>query len=335
MLDYIFTALAPILLGCVALYGSKSVTDQNEFMSKQYTTMLKAVCCIIVILVHIPLVKQNKLQDGIGSFAYICVTLFFLISAYGMKLSITKKQDYLKHFWRNRLAALLIPQILVNIFGILLTFRIKSIEWFSIFNLNSYVVVLLSYCLWFYIVYLGRSFYSKKTIDSLLMAGIIISSIFSYFMMEKTYWCYERFGLLWGLILFLNIDKIKTIVNPTAKRTTIYLIICLIFGVAYLKFKYVFFWGEYLLKIILGLSIILFVFSLSSKRVFGNRVLNYLGNISYEVYLSHGIIMSFLMHYFPNLSSGIFILFTITMTIIFSSVVHSLGKPIVKLVRSK
>lgn len=98
MLDYIFTALAPILLGCVALYGSKSVTDQNEFMSKQYTTMLKAVCCIIVILVHIPLVKQNKLQDGIGSFAYICVTLFFLISAYGMKLSITKKQDYLKHF---------------------------------------------------------------------------------------------------------------------------------------------------------------------------------------------------------------------------------------------
>lgn len=114
MTDYILTALIPIALALVVLWKSRKADTQDFFMSKDYTTVLKGLCCIIVILVHIPLVHANKLQDGIGSFAYVCVTLFFLMSAYGMSLSMTRKADYMKHFWRNRLAALLVPQLLVN-----------------------------------------------------------------------------------------------------------------------------------------------------------------------------------------------------------------------------
>lgn len=65
-------------------------------------------------------------------------------------------------------------------------------------------------------------------------------------------------------------------------------VLSLVLGVAYLYFKTVFFWGEYLLKVVLGVVLITLLFILSSKRTLGNRVADYLGDISYEVYLSHG-----------------------------------------------
>ena len=54
--------------------------------------ILKGAFCIIIILVHIPEVYQNKIQDLMGSFAYIGVTFFFMTSSYGMRLSMQKKR---------------------------------------------------------------------------------------------------------------------------------------------------------------------------------------------------------------------------------------------------
>ena len=115
-MDYILTLLVPIALAFSVLWGNKSVKKQDAFMNKDFTKVLKGACCIIVILVHIPLAYQNRVQDGIGSFAYVCVTLFFLMSAYGMSFSSKKNPNYIKYFWRNRLSALLVPQFVLNVF---------------------------------------------------------------------------------------------------------------------------------------------------------------------------------------------------------------------------
>lgn len=90
-------------------------TMRGNLFDKSYTRVLKGACCIIVILVHVPVTHGNKLQDAIGSFGYVAVTIFFMISAYGMYFSKQKKTDYLRHFWRNRLSSLLIPMLLINI----------------------------------------------------------------------------------------------------------------------------------------------------------------------------------------------------------------------------
>lgn len=338
MIDYILTALIPLALLAVVLYGSKPAANQSGFMSKEYTTVLKAACCIIVILVHIPAEHMNKLQDGIGSFAYICVTLFFLMSAYGMSLSEARKADYMKHFGRNRLAALLIPQLLINITDVVFN-NVAIGGYAGLLHINNYVVVLLGYCIWFWIVYQGRRFYSSRVANGLLIGGVIISSLASYFLGNTdrmgSYLCYERWGLVWGLLLFLALPRIKQWVNPKAGRIIIYTIVGLILGVAYLKFKPVYFWGEYFLKVVLGASLILLVFTLSSKRTFGNKAVNYLGNISYEVYLSHGFIMGVLNRFSPEMSSGVFILSTVILTIIFSVFIQAMAKPLVKMCRAK
>lgn len=109
----------------------------------------------------------------------------------------------------------------------------------------------------------------------------------------------------------------------------------MVLGVAYLKYKGVFFWGEYLLKIVLGVTIITFLFILSSKRTFGNKACFFLGGISYEVYLSHGLVMRVLDNVAPNLSSGAFILTTVILTVVYSTIIHSIDKPIVRMIRAK
>lgn len=73
VMDYLLTLIVPVALAICVLYGNKNLGNQDAFMNKEFTRALKGACCIIVILVHIPLAYANKLQDGIGSFAYVCV----------------------------------------------------------------------------------------------------------------------------------------------------------------------------------------------------------------------------------------------------------------------
>lgn len=337
MVDYLLTSLIPVALFCVVLYGSKEAENQNGFMKREYTTIVKAACCIIVILVHIPAAYMNRVQDAIGSFAYVCVTLFFLISSYGMSLSEERKAGYMQYFWRNRLAALLIPQLLINICGIALAYMLRSEgRYENLFHVNNYVVVLLGYCFWFWLVYQGRRWYGHRMANILLVGGVIVSSLGSYFFAEKdaNFWCYERWGLVWGVLLYLFLLEVKKRVNPSKSRILLFGFLSLMLGIAYLYFKPIFFWGEYLLKVVLGLALITLLFVFSSKCTFGNRIADYLGNISYEVYLSHGFVMGVIELFYPGLSSGVFILATVMVTICFSAAVHAVGKPLVRWCRA-
>lgn len=304
--------------------------------------MLKGVCCLVVIYVHFHGAYTNTLQDAIGSFGYIAVTLFFLISAYGMMLSSERKKDYLNHFWRNRLVALLIPCLCVNLVGIALNFVEGSSEWHAIYQINGYVKVLLQFCLWFYIIELcKRKWFPQKAQlgDCILIAGIVISSIFLYLFIyddssSTAGWCFERMGLVWGILLNRYYQPfVKWMDSHRCIKAVLLCVVCAVLGIAYLKYKMVWFWGAYLLKIVLGLFIILFLFTASSNRKIGNRFGLWLGNISYEVYLCHGMVREFLAYAMSELSSGMFILTTVIATLILSCFVHSIDKIIVKKLR--
>ena len=80
--------------------------------------------------------------------------------------------------------------------------------------------------------------------------------------------------------------------------------------------------------------IVSFVLFLSKRRRFGNVVINHLGGISYEIYLSHELVMSIVADFFPSISSGLFVCATLAFTIILSSLVHVLSAKMVSLVRA-
>ena len=338
ILSYLLTVLVPLIVGGGAIINSK--IEPGHFFSKDYTTVLKGLCCLIVIFVHIKPERGNTLQDAIGSFAYVAVTFFFLVSAYGMLAGVEKSRNYLKNFWRNRLISLLTPCLLINIIGYLLSVLIKEHSDLKIlYRIDSYVVVLLQWCVWFYVVELCRVrwFPQRKTLtDWILMSGVIVSSLDLYFFVSvDAGWCFERMGLVWGVLLYRNFDKVVSWMDKSRLIKVIILtIIGGIIGVSYLKFKMVYFWGAYLLKIILGFSLLLLLFTATSDRKFGNNISNWFGDISYEVYLSHMMVLGIMTLIIPiYINSGAFIFVSIIATLALSTGVHAIGKPIVKRLR--
>lgn len=49
---------------------------EKHFFDKDNSNALRGFWCLIVVLVHVPELYQNRIQDMLGSFAYIGVTFF-------------------------------------------------------------------------------------------------------------------------------------------------------------------------------------------------------------------------------------------------------------------
>lgn len=314
-----------------------------SFFSKDYTTALKGLCALVVILVHIPETYSNPIQDGIGSFAFVAVSVFFLISSFGLHRQASLKPAYLSHFWRNRLSALLIPVIIINICR-LLTIGLTEGQWHFEYLLKTdpYVLVLLCYYVLFYIILRFLTPIANKTWGyTIEITAVIISSLSLYFFSPNRAnsaemgWCYEQWGIVWGILLFHCFDRFVAWMNSGHRlKLLCTFLIGLAAGLAYLKCKDIFFGGQYVLKVILGFSLILLLFLLTGHGISSHTVNRFLGNISYEIYLSHGFIMSMLKHNKPDLGSWTFIGMTVVLTLVFSYLIYILGKPVVKSCRT-
>lgn len=337
----ILLTMAPMVMLLVAVLWKSS--SSNVFLfDKNFTGVLKGVSAIIVVFVHIPEAYNNPGQRIVMCFGFVAVTVFFMISAYGMLFSVNKdEKKYLSHFWRNRLASLLIPCLLIHLVEVV--FEISQDRDFLLISLPGYVWVLLQYCLLFFIVmYCRQKFQLNSMLCYVLMVlAITGSSLYLYLSSPNAEnssqmgWCYERMGLVWGLLLFVFFPRVSSfMLRWWCGKTFLLGFLSLILGVAYVLNKNIWFYGEYLLKIVLGFVIVSFVLFLSKRRRFGNAVINHLGGISYEIYLSHELVMSIVADFFPSISSGLFVCATLAFTIILSSLVHVLSAKMVSLVRA-
>ena len=81
MMTYLLMGAFLIVFLCVTIFGAKYDKNKTKFFSYDDTKILRGFWCIIIVLVHVPADFQNKIQDMLGSFAYIGVTFFFMASA--------------------------------------------------------------------------------------------------------------------------------------------------------------------------------------------------------------------------------------------------------------
>ena len=340
MVDYL------IMLGIVAFllfllaYKAEYSSDGNcGFFDKENSEAMRGFWCLVVILVHIPQAYQNPIQDMIGSFAYIGVTFFFMTSAYGLSAALQKKPDLIHIFWRTRLPKLIIPNWVVNVVFGLLLFVMSGItdSIISFVNINSWVKWLI--CCYFVLWFCHRFTFAEKYQNLIVCVLIALISIFVYILqsignIKLDAWCTEMMGFAWGIILFAYYENIKKLFNQNwLVKTTAICLLSLILGISYLALKHIPFWGNYVLKIILGLSILLFILLLNSKIHIGNKISSFLGNISFEIYLIHGHVFQVVEKIAPNINSIGFILLSIVLTIIFATITHSICKILLRTVK--
>lgn len=148
---------------------------------------------------------------------------------------------------------------------------------------------------------------------------------------ENTTWCTEIYGFVWGIVLIYIKDKIINTCNRAwILKCTVLCLISGVLGIAYLKIKTVLIFGDYLLKIMLGIAIILFILFLNTKINIGNKMSKFIGEISFEVYLLHNMAFIFLILFYPSIQSGAFILISVFITIAVSWVVHIFSNKLIR-----
>lgn len=337
MTTYIIMSILLFYFAFLILWGGKLCTDSNHFFDINNTKSMRGIWSLIVILVHIPTVYQNRIQDIIGSFAYIGVTFFFMTSAYGLTMSNEHKPEEIKIFWRKRLPKLLITNWLINTIFALINFVLfkKDISVFSLFMINAWVLWLLGCYLLFWLTQL--LFKGNSKLDYYICCLLIaIISLIVYFLEKQgvltgVTWVTECYGFIWGILLLLLRDQfVKKGDSKWIRNVLVLCLASLVFGIAYLKFKPIVFFGDYLLKIILGIAITAFILMCNVKIKIGNKISFFLGEISFEVYLIHGFVFGMIDKLCKGIQSGYFILISIVLTIIFAVLAHMLAKCIIK-----
>ena len=301
----------------------------NSFFEKEQSKVIKGICCIVVFLVHVPKMHGNVVQDAIGSFGYICVTIFFLFSAYGLKYSISNKKNYLNHFIRNRILIIYIPFLIANTLRQLINWK-GGFDVLYVIGINniSFIGELILFYILFYVIYKKLK---GKTADNIMIGLTLIISIVTYIF--RLGWFVECLGFAYGILLYNNEMKIKRFLEKNYSFKCLFgLISSLLLGVLYLKFKNIVL-ISYIVKILLGVSIISFIICLFRKIKIYNKILLFLGKISFEIYLLHDMIMTKFI--WLNVSSGIYIVITLIVTIIAATLMNYIDSKIAKYVKFK
>ena len=321
ILMLIFIALYVVIV----LAGAKYLPGKEYFFDFYDSQMLKGLSCIIVVLVHIPSGYQNRIQDMIGSFAYIGVTFFFMSSAYGLKYGIKNKKNYLKHFWRRRLPALLIPALMCNIVNVIFLIATEQkVQLVAFLNIDAWVRVLLLFYLFFWLMHylsykLGvpGGYWS----DGCICLFVLMYSVINYFI-PCMGWAPESLGFMYGILLAVFYERIKLWTEKHWMfKCAVMIILGGIVGISYLKFKSVEFYGSYCLKVLLGAILILLILQIIRKVTIGNKVLAFLGSISYDVYLLHRIVFEITAYILSGTNSGLFIWTSVVLTVLLAVLV--------------
>lgn len=317
-----------LFLGIDILYGAKIKTVNENFFDLNNSKALRGFWCIVVVLVHVPQMYQNPIQDMIGSFAYIGVTFFFMTSSYGLTLSQIRKPEVINFFWQKRLPKLLVMSWVVKLVFYLIDFLVyKSIDNpIEVFIIRGWVLWLIACYFAFWIS--NKLFH--KTLIWKISTGVlvIVGSLVMYYLknngiVTSTTWTTECYGFVWGIVLAsVGTLFLRYFSDKWWLKVAISMIVSMVLGITYLKFKWIPFIGDYVLKILLGIAITLFLLIVNTRVSFGNKINMFLGEISFEIYLAHGNVFNLLESVHTWKSSAAFISCSIICTVVISYVIH-------------
>ncbi|MBO5271065.1 MAG: acyltransferase [Clostridia bacterium] len=330
MLTYIIMLLLCFFLAFLVLYRDRK-GKSSDFFDIEATGTMRGFWCIIVLLVHVPAVYQNTLQDALGSFAYIAVSFFFMTSGYGLMLSIQKNAETIRRgFWRRRLSKLLLPMLFVNIFRVVTVLIVSgTFQWTGFFHINGFVKELLALYLLFWIVFR----FLPKTLSLnakrwILCGAVALLSVGIYLWKDNPLfgWSVEAFGFIYGVLLAGAKDKVEAFAKRHwILKSGVLTVISLVLGVGYLKFKAIPIVGDYILRVFLGAALLGLTVFLNAKFPLGNPIGRFLGRVSYEVYLLQDVVFYIGMAIPFVFDSGVFILLCLVLTVLISTLINVLA----------
>lgn len=275
-----------IMLLMLCLYKTKFITDKNNFqmspLKMENVLPLRGLLALEIVLGHTyghaPDSRLLYFNNRIGVWV---VGIFFFLSGYGLMLSLHEKKNYLRGFPIKRIGSIFLPFLLMFLVNHILGFGNSLLQaliddWFV-------TEVMIVYLLW----YLLYKYLPEKCALSILIVLTLILNI---------YGCYNNIGSRWygstacfsvGILFEKYEDVITSRCRGNYWKAVLVNILLFLTG----GFLFIISEGNTAVSaVMINFTCILLcgiVCLLFMKFTIGNRVTNFLGKISWEIYVCH------------------------------------------------
>ena len=343
LFTYLFSLLLPIF------FNRKKKID---YLSIENCTSMRGIAAIGIVLHHLSeRIQGDSLFRWLAVIGYILVAFFFFLSGYGLMAQYRKKKDaYLTGFLRKRVLYLIIIYLLdialYSFFDALVGKPhtigeiFKSIFISGIARNSWYLIVLIGVYFVFWIIF--KVF--KNTTDNIKIFSVFLAQLFFavcciVFEISPT-WYYSNFGLTVGMLYCRYRSEID---KQLERRYAVSLIIiaityCVLYSFPPLIER--FGAGKYSLLIrsfcrllsspMSAILIVVLSYNFNPSAILWRKI----GEVSFEVFLLHGLVFTFLRSDILFVQSdALWTVLTVVISIICAFPAHWLNKRIALLCR--
>ena len=324
-----YVALVVLLLFGVKVCKNKTWNDEN--MSLYQTKCFLGFCAVVIVFHHIAQMtcaswlNPRFIRHGLDIFlaaGYPMVGMFLFCSGYGLYKSAKAKPDFFKRFIPVRVIPILVATLLTTLVYIgLRIWRHVPFDFDPPFEVNGhqnwhpYVWYVPCIIVLYLLFYIGFGLFKKDWIGILVVAlGTLGYIAFCIIFMYGTWWFNTAHMFLVGILVAKYEEKFF----ESCKKLYVLRIIgtILIFPglkimgdyggwiiVDFFKLPY----GSYssytadlitaIFQVLFTLTVMSLYYLLSMKLKVGNKVLNFLGGFTLELYLVHGIFIHLFGYY--------------------------------------
>lgn len=323
-----------ILWVALIIHGISTVNRDNRIFNIEQTLALRGIAAIEIMIGHIGLSTGSIWLYPNRKAGILFVGIFFMLSGYGVAFGEDHKDSYLKKFLQNRILKLFVPAYLAYVLFVLIQFiNAENINLYDVINVAKFGKNLNWYVweqLFFYLIYwLGSKLIPIYKEYFVTLCSILLIILAFTFKLDNP-WYGSSLCFVLGMYYY-KFEKRKFKFDVVAKwlRFGIFSIILGISMAAFFLLGNESIIGNPIARNVASASFCIMVILVLKEMKIGNRVSEFLGTCSYEIFLIHPFILVHLekLIQINELLYGILVIFV---TIIISYVLHKVSEKILK-----
>ncbi len=317
--------------------------NRGGYLSAQNTKSLKGIFAVTVLLHHLYQYSGTDIGAVFGLvfqwMGYLSVGMFFFYTGYGLMLS-SQKDGYLKTFLLKHVAPLygfyVCLIFIYTIYKALLGIDIVPKKLVQSFLFGGTVVSLAWYLQVTFVMYLIYWLvFSNIKRDSMrlgvMSAALVVFCVSCYICGLSSTWYESVFCILLGMVWFYRKEKIDRVLK--SKGVLIFFsaaLLCAIFTLMQPRFGII---PKMLSAVTFSATVTIFTYLVADTRIVDNKITQFLGKYSLEIYVSQGFFLLLRRH--TNILDNIYAFIVVTMmgTIIVSIVMKPIYEKICGLCR--
>ena len=311
-----------------------------DYLSNKSTKSLKGLLALFIIFHHVS--QKITTGENFSNFEYMgryIVALFFFLSGYGLYFQYSNNATYMENFLRKRLARILIPFTVFIIIYVIYRAtlgEVVNVDFFLSFWRDHSNIV---YNGWFVnsIIVLYVIFYVSFKMKDSKSSFYMLTLLTLVYIFLKAYQNHGDWEYVSIMAFLLGIFWMKNRISIDKYIEENYFVFLVSFSILMYVFRHyevimknIGITNKYVYYGIVGnlctMVFVVYFLLLTNKLDFSNKYLNFLGDISFEIYMIHGLVMHYLGKFFVSspVNDVIYTIVVLLVSIVFAYYIKKL-----------